>query len=270
MTARGLRLSRRLLVTSRTVAPCAAAVVALFTGADAQAQNIYVFSTDNPNGDVNTALNSALTAQGFSVTMGVRANLFDGSISLDGYDAVFMTCSVFSPFAVPTAAGQQQLVDFVNAGGGLVTSEIVHFMHNGFNNFGTLFPILPATYGGWSGNSSTTFSRITSDVTMDEGLPASFAIPYSLGDGDYRLVPKVGATEFYRSSSSGGAGVTGWDIGAGRVASLSHQFSNTGVISDANYTQLLGNTVRWVIPAPGSLAILALACAPLARRRLSR
>ncbi|MBM4109367.1 MAG: ThuA domain-containing protein [Phycisphaerae bacterium] len=246
----------------------AAAIAALGIGPRAHAQNVYVFSTDNINGNVNDALQATLTAQGFNVTMGVRANLFDGSISLAGYDAVFMTCSLFSPFAVPNVAGQQQLVDFVNAGGGLVTSEILNYMHYHFSSVHALFPILPATYPGWGPhNSATTFSLITPDPIMNAGLPASFAIPNSLGDGEYRLAPKAGATEFYRSSNTGGAGVVGWDAGAGRVASLSHQFSNTGVITDANYAQLLGNTVRWVIPAPGAAALLGLGGLLAARRR---
>lgn len=251
----------------RLVAPLVIGGIALTATPDAQAQSLYVFSTDTPNGNVNSALQTTLTAQGFNVTMGVRANLFDGSISLAGYDAVLMTCSLFSPFAVPTAAGQQQLVDFVNAGGGLVTTEIVHYMHSSFNNFGTLFPILPATYGGWSGYSTTTFNRITSDPTMDAGIPASFAIPNSLGDYEYSLSPKPGATAFYSSSNTGGAGVVGWDAGAGRVASLSHNFGNTGVLTDPNYAQLLGNSVRWVVPAPSAAALLGLSGLLCARRR---
>jgi hypothetical protein len=233
--------------------------------AAASAANVYVFSTGNAN--IDAAYVNTLTAQGHSPVIGAQWSAFDGTVDLSGYQAVFMNHGSNwggSSQQVPVA-GQQQLIDFVNAGGGLITTEWVIFNNgvSGGNAYSTLLPILPATYGGtWNSIASTTLTQITPDSVLNANLAASFTVPnVSYSGNETRLQAKPGATVFYQSSnmSSGSvvnAGVSGWQVGQGRVISFS-TMPGIASMADANYAELMGNSVDWVIPAPSSLALLA-------------
>jgi len=242
----------------------------------AQAANVYVFSTGNAA--IDSAYSAALAARGHAATIGVQWNAFDGSVNLAGFNAVFMNMSAnwSSSSGQVSLAGQQQLVNFVNAGGGLITTEWIIYNNgqSGGASYATLMPILPATYGSnWNSASQTTFSQVTPDPIMNADLPSSFLINNnSFAGTESCLFARTGATVFYQSSnmSSTGivnAGLSGWGVGGGRVVSISNMPGLTS-LNETNYGILLGNAVNWVsIPSPGAIGVLGLAGLLAARRR---
>ncbi len=245
--------------------------LALATVHSAHAQSVYIFGTGNAAADA--AYQSAFSAQGLSPTIGVSYDLFDGSVDLTGFDAVFMGPGpnwVGSPRETP-ALGQQQLVDFVNGGGGLITAEgtlYTNYVYSG-SAYSTLYPILPVSTNAYGFATETTLTRMTSDPIMDAGLPDSFIVPldrFVSTITESRLTLKTGATAFYSSSHVSGVAVAGWDVGLGRVMSLS-SVPGLGNLGNAQYEQLVGNSVRWVVPAPAASALLGLAGLCAARRR---
>jgi hypothetical protein len=225
----------------------------------AQAANVYVFSTGNAT--VDAAYASTLAAQGHTVTIGRPWSTFDGSVDLSPFDAVLMNHGSNwggSTQAVPLA-GQQQLVAFVNSGGGVITTEWIVYNHgtSGGNAYATLMSIVPVTYGQtWNSSQSTTLSLVTPDPVMNNGLPATFSIPLAnFAGSETRLIARDGATTFYRSSNMStstvqGAAVAGWIVGEGRVLSLS-SMPGVNSMADANYATLLGNAIDWVVLGPG-------------------
>ncbi len=241
----------------------------------ANAADVYVFSTGNAG--VDAAYAAALTGQGHTPTIGVQWNAFDGSVNLAAYDAVFMNHSANwgSSNQQVSVAGQQQLVNFVNNGGGLITTEWIIY-NNGTSGgvvYATLMPILPATYANtWNSIAQTTFSQVTPDPIINAGLPASFLVDNDNFSGrETGLRARAGATVFYQSSnlSSGtfvNAGLSGWQVGNGRVISISNMPGLTSLNND-NYERLIGNAVNWVIPSPGAIAVLGLAGVLAGRRR---
>lgn len=255
-------------------------IVALLSSAAlvsaAHAADVYVFSTGNAA--VDAAYAAALTARGHTPTIGVQWNAFNGSVNLAPFNVIIMNHSANwsgSGGEVPVA-GQQQLVNFVNSGGGLITTEWIIY-NNGTSAgtaYATLAPILPATYGStWNSVVQTTFSQITPDPIMNAGLPSSFLVDNNYFAGtETRLLVRPTATAFYQSSnltsgSNINTGLSGWQVGNGRVISISNMPGLTS-LNDANYQTLIGNAVNWVnIPAPSSVALLALSGLLTTRRR---
>jgi hypothetical protein len=223
-----------------------------------QAASVYVFSTGNAT--VDAAYASTLAAQGHTVTIGRPWSTFDGSVDLSPFDAVLMNKGAnWGGSATIPVGGQQQLVAFVNSGGGVITTEWIVYdngVTGGVSN-ATLMTIVPVTYGQtWNSASATTLSLVTPDPVMNNGLPATFTVPLSNFSGaETRLIARDGATTFYRSSNMStstvqGAAVAGWLVGEGRVLSLS-SMPGVNSMADANYATLLGNAIDWVVLGPG-------------------
>jgi len=247
-----------------------------FALSNVNAADVYVFSTGNAA--VDSAYAAALTGQGHTPTIGVQWNAFDGTINLAPYDAVFMNHSANwgGSNQQVSVAGQQQLVNFVNAGGGLITTEWIIY-NNGTSagtTYATLLPILPATYGNnWNSIAQTTFSQVTPDPIINAGLPASFLVDNDNFAGrETALRARPSATVFYQSSNLSSstlvnAGLSGWQVGDGRVISISNMPGLTSLNND-NYERLIGNAVTWVsIPSPSAMAVLSLAGVLAGRRR---
>ena len=224
-----------------------------------QAASVYVFSTDNAT--IDAAYATTLAAQGHVVTIGRPFSTFDGSVDLSPFDAVLMNPGwnwSGSGGQVPIA-GQQQLVAFVNSGGGVITTEWLVYNHGNSGNtaYATLMSIVPVTYGQtWNSATSTTLSLVTPDPVMNNGLPATFSVPLvSYSGTETRLIARDGATTFYRSSNMSsstveGAAVAGWIVGEGRVVSLS-SMPGVNSMANADYATLLGNAIDWVVLGPG-------------------
>ena len=220
---------------------------------------LLIGSGDSTN---NALLQSILTAQGDTVTVGPTYNNFIGG-NLSGYSDVLL---VPNGSPVPTGdmplSGQQALVNYVNSGGGLVTSEWLMQDYVYLHQFQTLFPVLPFSpgYDVATSNTPITFSALTTDPVMNAKLPNSFTFPAASGptiSTESLYYAKSGATAFFATdqwtSAYGGKpgyGAVGWNYGQGRVLSISTALDNTS-LTNSNFAQLVDNAVNWA--AHGSI-----------------
>src|SRR5262249_50534970 len=99
---------------------CAAAALAcapvLSSGA-----TVYIISSGSPT--VDEAASALLQGAGYQVVVGVQFTGFDGTIDLTGISAIyFQNNANWSNGGVFPPAGIQQLTNWVNGGGRLVTS----------------------------------------------------------------------------------------------------------------------------------------------------
>jgi len=213
----------------------------LACAAFAQADNVLVLSSGQPGQDDPVV--EALTLAGHSVTLGPKYADFDGTFSLAGIDTVYLQANANWTGDMP-APGQQQVIGFVQIGGGLVTSEWAEWKAYLQGSFQDLKTLLPADTNTFTTTSETTYARATPDDTLNAGLPDSFTFPeYSYSGTESILSPREGATVFYTSSTAVN-GVIGWDVGHGRVLSISSVAGITSV-EDPNFGLLLANTMTW-------------------------
>jgi len=208
-----------------------------------------------------TAAAGLLTGLGATVTVGVTPANFDGTVDLAPYDAVVLNVGAAAAVTAIPTAGEQSLVDFVNAGGGLITCEWL-IWNTGGNT--VLAAILPAIKGGSTASSAQTYVPVTPDPVINDGLAGNvvFTATNNGGSGT-RLAARPGATTFYNGSPTG-AGLVGWQYGSGKVVSFNCVIGNE-TMADTDFQTLFGNATEWVLPAgvvipePGTLALLALA-----------
>jgi hypothetical protein len=200
-------------------------LTALALAVPASAANVYVFSSGDEATD--RYLMSTLTGCGHTATLGVQFMNFDGTISLAGYQAVYLQASANWSAGELPAAGALQLRNWVDGGGRLVTSEWVTYYSTpgeAFAGISTLLPLVPST--NYGSNPTTTFRMATPDPVINLHMPPTFEMPLVdfVGTEIY-TVAKTGATTYY--TTAGGtqyAGLAGWHRGSGSV----YSFSTTG------------------------------------------
>jgi hypothetical protein len=238
---------------------------------------VLVLSSGNAAEDA--AIESALAAFGHSVDVGPQYINYNGTTNLSGYQSVVLLTNYnwsAPPFDMP-AAGQTQLLNYISAGGGLVTSEWLVWKTGAQNVFNTLETAIPVfATASFRTAAQVTYSEVTPDPTLNAGLPDSLTFNATNIQGtETQFNPKPGATIFYDSNyPTAGSGVIGWDFGEGRVISFSTLIGQQELV-DANYAQLLSNAVSWsagiIIPEPSSGALICigagLSTAAVARRR---
>jgi hypothetical protein len=169
------------------------------------------------------------------------------------------------------AAGQAELLSYVNGGGGLVTSEWTIWKTAEQADFGTLsaaLPVIPNT--AYSNGVLFTYSVVTPNATLNSGVPSSFSFTADpIAGTSTQFAAKPGATTYYTSNLDfvgGSQGLIGWGYGAGHVISFS-TVAGPGELGDPNYGQLFGNAVAWstgatgAVPEPSSLALGSIAAA---------
>ncbi len=260
------------------------AVGALQATSPLLASSVLLLSSGDSSNDA--AIQSVLQEQGFAVTIGPTYNKFTG-VGLTGYNAVFLNPSDSNTAAVnwyPESlvppdmpqSGQQALINFVTRGGGLVTGATIQEWNSPTfygepGVFRTLSTVLPMelTQGVATSNSPIIFSQLTTDREINAGLPSSFSFEATSFNTEVLMVPKAGATGFFATNqwtaTFGGAGVgygsIGWDVGAGRILSLSTYSDNTS-LSNADYDRMLGNSFVWAasVPEPASWTLLVVGC----------
>jgi hypothetical protein len=214
----------------------------------AQAANIYVIT-----GNVTTDLELRRTLESFGhfVTLGASFSNFDGRQSLAGVDIVYLQVYHWEQPVMPVA-GQTALVNFVNRGGGLVTTEWLLWLAAEWGSFtsalSTLEPILPLQpYDDYDSLSSVTFTQDVADGELNAGLPERFRVPLDDNSGSHTMVPpsgvRTGASSFY-TMDGGFVAVAGWNVGSGRVLSFTTINGETQ-LRDASFRRLLGNAITW-------------------------
>jgi len=213
-----------------------------------QAANIYVTASGQAGFDVN--LQRALESFGHSVTLGVPYDQFDGTQNLVGIDAVYLQVNYNWFGGEMPAAGQTALVNFVNQGGGLVTTEwMLWKMGEGF--LGTLSAIIPVNpTSAYDELSFVTLTQNVADGEINEGLGSTVGMPLDYIDGTRTLVASTrnGASSFY-SMDGGFIALAGWNVGSGRVLSFATT-NGQAQLSDAGFQQLLSNSMNWVQQGP--------------------
>jgi hypothetical protein len=232
----------------------ASAVTASLTTA-VFADNVYILSSGDPSTD--NAASLALTSRGHTVTIGLQYGAFDGSANLTGFDSVYLQCNAnWTAASTMPAAGQQQLIDWVNAGGRLVTSEwVTYYSYTGGGKFEALGTILPGEHDfSYALTASATYTQVTPDPQINAGLPAEFTFPMEDPGGLYGggsetfTTAKVGANVYYTTNNSpGAAGLVGWTVGSGSVFSIMSTGSPIQM-ADSRFGLLFSN----VIDNPGS------------------
>jgi len=232
---------------------------------EAGAASVYVMGAGNSAED--TRVTNVLTGFGHTVTIGSVYYNYNGSVSLSGYDVVLLMPNYSWGSDMP-AAGQTALVNYVNAGGGLVTSEWTVWQM-GTGRFSTIAAAIPATSGGnYTSASQTIYFQNEMDPVINYNLPGtsySFSLT-NLSGTESRLTAKAGTHTFYTSSyggaaSTGYSGLVGWDYGSGRVISFSTLIAENE-LANADYQQLFSNAVNWAdqaapVPLPGAVFLFA-------------
>ena len=213
--------------------------------------SIYVLSSGNSAND--EAVLNALTARGHIPVLGVQPYEWDGTqADLSNFDAVvFLNNYNWSSSGSMPANGQTAIINFVSAGGGLVTGEwTVWNIYSGAKH-SNLEPLMPAVEATFNYTLSTTYTQFTADPVINNGLPSAFNFTLNnIGGTESFLAAKEGAIVFYDSSNTGYSGLIGWDYSAGRIISFSTLISDTEM-ADSNYSRLFVNAVEWAgNPAP--------------------
>lgn len=221
-----------------------------FTSA-ADAAFVYLFSSGNATNDA--LLSTAITNAGHTPTTGVQWANFDGTQSLVGFDAVVFANNYNWDMATTMPeAGQQALLNFVNDGGGMLTTEWFVWNTLGSSRFNTLRALSPVQpTGSFNSAASTTYTVATPNAILNAGLPNSLTFPLTSISGTETVFrPKASATTYYSSSNGGGVansgGVIGWNYGNGRVLSFSSLLGNSSM-EDSNYSLLVSNSIDWIV-----------------------
>lgn len=230
-------------------------VLSLSLAQGAIAATICLLPGNDPN--QTNAMQALLEGAGHSVTVEVQYFQFDGPQSLAGYQAAILLNSANWAAGDMPLAGQNQLVNFVQGGHGLITGEWVLWNWKVNNRFQTLYSVLPATTdGSYNYTTPITYTRVEADAVLNAGLPDSFLFPVTGYAGrEENIWAKAGAHTFYDSSNLTD-GLAGWQTGAGRVLYFSTPIG-PDELEDPEYQQLFKNAVAWVVvPLPGASGLL--------------
>ena len=216
------------------------------------AARVYLMPTGNAPAD-GAALR-ALMDGGHTVFFGVQAFQWDGTQAdlNNDFDAVVILNSFnWASLSMPRA-GILALDKFVFNGGGLVTGEVFNWNVSMGNRHVELGAVMPVSVITWSVASSTTYSQVTPDPILNDGLPASFTFNLQL-IGNIREssfnTRGPDAIVFYGSSTGGGRpgspGIVGWNVFNGRVLSFSTNITDVE-LGSGDYKRLFVNAVNWV------------------------
>jgi hypothetical protein len=236
-----MRTRRSFLLTA-----CALALAALWACAPAAAA--VVLATSTGDATLDQKVQATLQAYGHTVDTGPHFTQFDGTVDLSGYDAVLLLVNENYATGDMPASGQQALLNFVTAGGGLVTGEWLVWEIADYGWFATLadaVPVVPTTTFAYGARMS--YKVQTPDAILNAGLPSKFGFAAdNISGTETFFQPRAGATVFYISrGSTNGDGVIGWDYGRGSVLSFSTVIG-TKELSNADYSRLLSNAIDWV------------------------
>lgn len=240
-----------------------AGVALLALSHSARAADVYVTSSGDISADA--ALIASLTGFGHNPTLGAPYTALDGTQNLSAFQTVYLQYNYNWNTGGFPEAGQTALVNYVNSGGGLVTTEWLLWAGAGT----ILNPIMPSVpTSAFNSDLSVTFTQQTADPILNAGLSSSFLTPLESIAGTRTNISAVrpGATVYYDASGGSGTfhGLTGWNVGAGRVLNFT-TVNGAGQIADPNFARLLSNTLAFsagnpvasTAPEPGAIALFA-------------
>jgi hypothetical protein len=235
--------------------------------------NVLIFSSGDPQKDV--ALQSLLEAYGHKVIVGEEYPSYVGG-GLKGIDVVVLQANPERLGDDMPLSGQDELLSFVEKGGGLITNDLGVWKGRSGQEFSALRNALPIAEAMEPDRSNATvkYTQSTLDATLNAGLPGSFSLSTQEITGSEMIyVPRPGATVFFEcdeDQSGAGGGVIGWQYGAGRVLTLPTLLVESSR-DKADFSMLVNNSVRWSAsvpePSAGVLSLLAVTTFGLYRRR---
>lgn len=217
----------------------------------AQAANVYVMPSGHAASDAE--LRRALESFGHSVTFGASFTRFDGTQNLAGVDVVYLQLNynwgAGTQIAIMPGAGQLALKNFVNRGGGLVTTEWLLWLAADWAGYVTypvdILPVEPSD--DFDSQSSVTFTQSVADGVLNAGLPDAFRVPLEDIGGTRTLIPpaslRAGASSFY-TMDGGFIVLAGWNVGSGRVLSFATA-NGEAQLRDSGFRRLLSNAMNW-------------------------
>jgi PEP-CTERM motif len=232
-------------------------LLALLLPGSLAAQAVLLLSTGDNKLDLDTK--AVLVAGGATVTIGSPYTSFTGT-ELTGIDVVLLFPNNNWNSGDMLMAEQTELANFVSGGGGLITAEWTNWKVGAgyFDNLEPILPVVATTQ--YTGGSAITYTSVTSDGTLNAGLPAGFSFTADNFAGvESFFTAKSGATVYYSSTGgAAGAGLVGWNHGSGRVLQFSTT-AGTNSLADPNFSRLLQNSVQWAaIPEPSTTLLLVL------------
>ncbi len=216
----------------------------VFLAGHAAAGEVLLLGGGDPAWDATLA--SVLTSHGHSATIGPNYWEFYGE-GLSGYDTVVLVPNSYWGLEMPYE-GQYDLLWHVRDGGGLVTGEWTIWAMGG-GSFTVLAPamaVFPTTeYRYNSETNATTYTEVTHDPILCDGVSASFAFTAdNSGGSETYYQARPGATVYYSSNYDGGAGVVGRSYCIGRVLNISTVLGPQA-LENGNYARLVSNAVAW-------------------------
>jgi hypothetical protein len=209
-------------------------------------KKVLLIADDSPTG--TATLGTALTAAGYTVTQtAVPSYQYNGANpALAGFGAVIVLAGGPTGTSYQTdmpAAGQTAIVNFANAGNGVVFTEWAAFQVAN-NRWQTLAPLVLLTRTqAYSGQVTYTIDPAFAAHPVWKGLPASFTFASTSNVGTTKVA--AGVTRIAGSPQAIDA-VAIRDAAVGRVVHLAHagNYASNGW-SNTNIQTLVANAVGW-------------------------
>ncbi len=161
------------------------------------------------NDTADQAILNALVARGHAPTLGVQPFQWDGTqADLTTFHVVVFLNSYNTRSDGMPLSGQNALIGYISNGGGMVTGEfaIKNINYSGPN--AGLDPIVPGVVNFVFDTDTTTYTQVTADPVLNNGVPTSFTSNKrhidtgATGVGSESRLAARG-TIFYRSSAVG-------------------------------------------------------------------
>ncbi len=191
----------------------------------------------------------AIRASGPTVRVVPTDTAFDGTVDLTGIRTIVLLDGNEWTADMP-AAGERQIVDFVNAGGGFVVDEWVLWEIGVAGRYGGLAPLLGGTYVTWTTAPDTYRVAMPAHPVLT-GVPATFAVashPFS------RMTLAAGTTALVNGDTVGAAVST---VSPGMGHSVRFAVANTygafDWLANPNLLRIFLQSVHWA----GGLPIAA-------------
>jgi hypothetical protein len=204
--------------------------------------SVLILRDDATEGDFNTIL----TSGGMKVTVAqVYGYEWDGTNpSPRDFDIVILP-DAYAYGGMP-AAGQEALVEFVNAGGGLIMTEWVTY-ESSWGAYVSMHDLLLYEPSQWNYAVGTEIFTVVQDHPITAGLPPLFSVPYHAGNPGG---VKPDATVLISGSMLPSA-VAVKQYGAGRIVqfAVAGNYVGTPFISSPDMQTLLINSVKWAAKA---------------------